>query len=120
ESAVAVDCDAETESVPKVTLAVLAIVMLSVASVAVKVTVSATVSVAVKVATPDPLVVTGVVGRIEALSVPARVTDLPAIDCGGVPWSRNVTVMVVVVVPSAGGLSGEADTPEFEALTAGA
>jgi len=37
-----------------------------------------------------------------------------------VPWSRSVTVMVVFVEPSAGGLVGLAATLEFAALAAGA
>jgi hypothetical protein len=62
--AVTVDCAAETARVPNVTDAVFVMVVLVVASVAVKVTVSAVPSVAVKVATPAPFVLLGVAAGV--------------------------------------------------------
>jgi hypothetical protein len=64
DTAVTVDCAAETTRVPNVTEAVFVTAVLEVASVAVKVSVSAVVSVAVKVATPCAFVVLGVAAGV--------------------------------------------------------
>jgi hypothetical protein len=64
DSAVTVDCAADTTRVPNVTPAVFVTAVLVVASVAVNVTVSAVVSVAVKVATPCAFVALGVAAGV--------------------------------------------------------
>jgi hypothetical protein len=83
----------------KVTVAVCAIVTLSLVSVAVYVTASAFVSVTVKVATPSAPVVPATVVIVECPVLWLRVTVLPL--TGLLFASRSVTVIVDVAVPSA-------------------
>jgi hypothetical protein len=98
-----------------VTLAVAVITMLSVTSVAVKTGVPGVAEVTVKVTTPEPLETpeAAAIVSIPGARFEASVTVLPA--TATLPASRKVTVIVEVVMPSAGTGLGVAATVEVPA-----